>query len=42
MPKKSTKWGIKCFSLADSSNSYIVNVIPYTGRETLDEANSQY
>ena len=42
MPYKPTKWGIKCFSLADSSNGYIINALPYTGRETLDEANSQY
>ena len=42
MPKKPTKWGIKCFSLADSSNGYTINALPYTGRETLDEANSQY
>ena len=42
MLKKPTKWRIKCFSLADSSNGYIVNVLPYTGRETLDKANFQY
>ena len=42
MPKKPIQQGIKCFSLADSSNGYIVNVLPYTGRETLDDASSQY
>ncbi len=42
MPKKPIKWGIKCFNLADSSNGYILNVLPYTGRETLDEASTQY
>ena len=36
MPKKPIKWGIKCFNLADSSNGYILNVLPYMGRETLD------
>lgn len=42
MPKKPTKWGIKCFTLAESNNEYVVNVFPYTGRETLDEASLQY
>ena len=42
MPKKPTKWGIKCFSLADSSNGYVLNVLPYTGRETLEDARSEY
>ena len=42
MPKKPTKWGIKCFSLADSSNGYILTVLPYTGRETLDDASSEH
>ena len=41
MPKNPTKWGIKSFSLADSSNGYIINALPYSGCETLDEANSQ-
>ena len=34
MPKKPVKWGIKCFNLADSSNGYILNVLPYMGHET--------
>ncbi len=42
MPKKPIKWGIKCFNLPDSSNGYILNVLPYTGRETLDDASTQY
>ena len=37
---KPTKWGIKCFTLADSSNGYVLNVLVYTGRETLQEADS--
>ncbi len=41
MPKKPIKWGIKCFNLADTTG-YVLNVLPYTGRETLDEASSQY
>ena len=39
MPKKPVKWGIKAFSLADSSNGYLFNVLLYSGAETLDEAN---
>ena len=42
MPKKPIKRGVKCFNLADSSNGYMLNVLPYTGRETLDDASSQY
>ena len=42
MSKKPTKWGIKCFSLADSSNGNMLNVLPYTGRETLYDATSEY
>ena len=33
------KWGFKAFSLADSSNGYLFNILLYTGAETLDEAN---
>ena len=32
------KWGVKCFNLADSSNGYMLNVLPYTGHETLEDA----
>ena len=39
MPKKPVKWGIKAFSLADSSNGYLFNILLYTGAKTLDEAN---
>ena len=42
MPKKPVKWGIKAFSLADSTNGYILNVLLYTGAETLDETDSQH
>ena len=39
---KPTKWGIKCFTLADSSNGYVLNILVYTGRDTLEETeNSQ-
>ena len=42
MPKKPVKWGIKAFSLADSSNGYLFNILLYTGAETLDEASQQF
>ena len=42
MPKKLVKWGIKAFSLADSSNSYLLNILLYTDSETLDEASQQF
>ena len=41
MPKKPVKWGIKAFSLADSSNAYLLNILLYTGAETLDGTNQQ-
>lgn len=31
MPMKPTKWGIKAWTLADSSNGYIWNLRVYTG-----------
>jgi len=42
MPKKPVKWGIKAFSLADSSNGYLLNILLYTGAETLDGTNHQF
>ena len=42
MPNKPTKWGIKCFTLADSSNGYILNVLVYTGRETLEHVSYEH
>ena len=41
MPNKPTKWGIKCFTLADSSNGYVLNVLVYTGRDTLEDASNE-
>ena len=38
MPKKPMKWEIKCFTLADSSTGYVLNILVYTGDDTLDEA----
>ena len=42
MPKKPTKWGVKAFTMADSSNGYLLNILLYTGRETLREASSEF
>ena len=41
MRKKPTKWGIKAFTLADSS-SYVLNTILYTGSETLQGARNDF
>ena len=41
MPNKPTKWGIKCFTLADSANGYVLNVLVYTGRDTLEDASNE-
>ena len=41
MPNKPTKWGIKCFTLADSSNGYVLNILVYTGRATLEDASNE-
>jgi len=44
MPKKPTKWGFKVWSLADSSNGYLLNFEIYTGaiaaEEKSDESNA--
>ena len=39
MPNKP---GIKAFIMADSKNGYVLNVLPYTGRDTLQEASTEY
>ena len=38
---KPTKWEIKCFTLADSSNGYVLNILVYTGKDTLQTTNSE-
>ncbi len=38
MPQKNTKYGIKAFTLAESEHGYVLNVLVYTGRETLESA----
>ena len=42
MPKYPVKWGIKAFFLADSSNGYLLNILLYTGVETLYGTNEQF
>ena len=42
MPQKPTKWGIKAFTLADGANGYFLNTIPYTGAQTLENADPTY
>ena len=34
MHKKPTKWGMKAWVLADSTNGYVYNWKLYTGKET--------
>ena len=38
MPNKPTKWGIKAFTMADSSSGYVLNILLYTGSETMQGA----
>ena len=42
LPNKPTKYGVKAFTLADSSHGYVLNILLYTGKDTLANASSQY
>ena len=42
MPAKPNKYGIKAFTLADSTNRYVLNTLIYTGRDTPDTADVAY
>ena len=42
MPAKPNKYGIKSFTLADSTTGYVLNCLIYTGRDTLDRAYVAY
>ena len=42
MPNKPVKYGIKAFTMADSKNGYVLNILSYTGRDTLQEASTEY
>ena len=38
MAKKPEKCGIKAFTMADSTNGYMLNILVYTGAENLDQS----
>ena len=42
IPSKPQKYGIKAFTLADSANGYMLNIVVYTGADTLSEADPTY
>ena len=42
MPAKPTKYGIKAFTLADSTHGYVLDTLVYTGADTLDGADPMY
>ena len=41
-PNKPVKWGIKAFTLADAKTGYMLNILVYTGAQTLDNADPQF
>ena len=42
MPSKPTKYGIKAFTLADSTHGYVLNCLVYTGADTLQGSSPSY
>jgi hypothetical protein len=42
MPQKPHKWGLKMWSIADSTNGYMLNVNLYRGENTCNEQNISY
>ena len=42
MPNKPTKYGIKAFTLADAAHGYMLDILVYTGRDTLSIASAAY
>ena len=38
IPNKPTRYGVKAFTLADSKNGYILDILLYTGGDTLDSS----
>ena len=42
MPQKPTKYGIKAFTMADAAQGYMLNVVVYTGADTLRDAHPEY
>ena len=41
IPNKPTKFGVKAFTLADSKNGYILEILLYKGGDILDNSDSQ-
>ena len=42
MPNKPTKYGIKAYTLADAAHGYMLDILVYTGGDTLSTANGAY
>ena len=42
MPSKPAQYGIKAFTLADSATRYVMNILVYTGADTLQGAKKAY
>jgi hypothetical protein len=42
IPTKPQKYGIKAFTMADSDHGYLLNVLVYTGADTLTESDPRY
>ena len=42
MPKKPNKYGIKAFTMADSDQGYLLNILVYTGADTLVNSDQKY
>ena len=42
IPSKPQKYGIKAFTMADSARGYMVNIVVYTGADTLAQADQHY
>ena len=41
IPNKPTKYVVKAFTLAESKNGYILDILLYTGGDTLDNSDPQ-
>ena len=42
MPKKPVRYGIKAFTMADADQGYMLNILVYTGADTLQHADPTY
>ena len=41
-PYKPIKWGIKAFTLVDAKTGYMLNILVYTGAQTLEHSDPQF